>query len=179
MRPRIATTCSSAWSWVIFSFLTRDPVWIFETSSAFVRPWSTNFWSMSFRTTGMPAELMTWAISPPIVPAPTTAALKTNMGARLQRSLFSRFRGKAEKCAPEGVGERPANEQQVGEPAQRAALLELVRELDGDVGPLALGVERHRLGADQLVLEDRGHDRVRRDLADALGHAPATRRPGL
>jgi hypothetical protein len=29
----------------------------------------------------MPAEATTWAISPPIVPAPTTAALKTNMAA--------------------------------------------------------------------------------------------------
>ncbi len=31
---------------------------------------------MSFSTTGSPLKLMTWAISPPMVPAPTTAALK-------------------------------------------------------------------------------------------------------
>ena len=31
----------------------------------------------------MPAEAMTWAISPPMVPAPTTAALKTNIARRL------------------------------------------------------------------------------------------------
>jgi hypothetical protein len=30
------------------------------------------------RTTGVPAAAITWAISPPIVPAPTTAALNTN-----------------------------------------------------------------------------------------------------
>jgi hypothetical protein len=37
-------------------------------------------WSTSLRTTGTSAAAMTWAISPPITPAPTTAALKTNMG---------------------------------------------------------------------------------------------------
>src|ERR671936_3077023 len=35
---------------------------------------------MSFMTTGTSAEAITWAISPPIVPAPSTAALNTNIG---------------------------------------------------------------------------------------------------
>src|ERR1700740_1617126 len=34
---------------------------------------------MSLSTTGMPAAAIVWAIWPPIVPAPTTAALNTNM----------------------------------------------------------------------------------------------------
>ena len=46
---------------------------------AFSRPWSTNFCSTSLSTTGMPDEAITWAISPPMVPAPTTAALAMNM----------------------------------------------------------------------------------------------------
>ena len=33
----------------------------------------------------MPAEAITWAISPPMVPAPTTAALNTNIGRRLTK----------------------------------------------------------------------------------------------
>src|SRR3954471_14980673 len=80
MRPTTSSTCWSAWSWVSFSFLTSRASWPVVTSRAFSRPTSTNFRSTSLRTTGMPAAAMTWAISPPIVPAPTTAALKTNMG---------------------------------------------------------------------------------------------------
>jgi hypothetical protein len=34
---------------------------------------------MSFSTTGIPAAAIVWAIWPPIVPAPTTAALNTNI----------------------------------------------------------------------------------------------------
>ena len=34
---------------------------------------------MSLRTTGMPAAAIVCAIWPPMVPAPTTAALNTNM----------------------------------------------------------------------------------------------------
>ena len=39
-------------------------------------PLSSIAWSTSFMTTGRPLKLITWAISPPIVPAPTTPALK-------------------------------------------------------------------------------------------------------
>ena len=49
------------------------------TSRAFASPASTSFWSTSLSRTGMPAAAIAWAISPPITPAPTTAALNTNM----------------------------------------------------------------------------------------------------
>lgn len=49
------------------------------TFAASSRPAWTSAWSMSLSTTGMPAAAMVWAIWPPIVPAPTTAALNTNM----------------------------------------------------------------------------------------------------
>ena len=45
---------------------------------------------MSFSTTGMPAAAIVWAIWPPIVPAPTTAALNTNM---LDLLLLARVAG--------------------------------------------------------------------------------------
>src|SRR3954470_24263150 len=83
MRPRISSSWRSASSWVIFSLATRPPSCAWVTSRALVRPWSTNSCLTSLRTTGMPAEATTWAISPPMVPAPTTAALKTNIGRRL------------------------------------------------------------------------------------------------
>ncbi len=81
MRPRISSRWRSASSWVIFSLETRRPSWPSVTSRAFSRPVSTNSCLTSLRTTGMPAAEITWAISPPMVPAPTTAALKTNMAA--------------------------------------------------------------------------------------------------
>src|SRR3954451_9535930 len=79
IRPTTSASCRSASSWVIFSLETSRASWPVVTSRAFSRPTSTNFWSTSLRTTGMPAAAITWAISPPMVPAPTTAALKTNM----------------------------------------------------------------------------------------------------
>src|SRR3954451_7425584 len=175
MRPRISATCWSACSWVIFSFLTCDPVWIFETSSALVRPWSTNFWSMSLRTTEMPAELITWAISPPIVPAPTTAALVTNMAARLQRCLVRSLRGKPPQSAFQSHRERAADEEDVGQAAQRATARELVVELHDD-GP---DVEPERLPAAQLILEDLGREDPVVALDDTLGHVSATGRCAL
>ena len=83
MRPTISSSWRSASSWVIFSFATRPPSWPWVTSRAFSGPWSTNFCLTSLRTTAMPADAITWAISPPMVPAPTTAALKTNIARRL------------------------------------------------------------------------------------------------
>src|SRR5215210_4487944 len=79
MRPRTSSSWASACSWVIFSFLTKRASWPCVTSRALCSPTSTNFWSTSLRTTGMSAAAIAWAISPPIVPAPTTAALKMNM----------------------------------------------------------------------------------------------------
>ena len=91
MRPRISSSCSSACSWEIFSFLTRPPSWLWVTSRAFSRPRSTNFCSTSLRITGTPALATTWAISPPMVPAPTTAALYTNKSMPF-RSVMRRVR---------------------------------------------------------------------------------------
>src|SRR4051794_2003260 len=130
---------------------------------------------MSLRTTGMPAELITWAISPPMVPAPTTAALKTNMAARLQRGFCGRFRGEAPERADEGVGKRPANEEGVGHRAQRPALLELVVQLHEHLAH----VEPEGLGAGQPLLEDLRDEGVVGELDHALGHAPASRRDAL
>src|SRR3954453_21822801 len=77
MRPITASRRASACSWVSFSFFTRPPSWRSVTSRAFSIPASTNFWSMSLRTTGASALAIAWAVSPPIVPAPTTAASNT------------------------------------------------------------------------------------------------------
>src|SRR5215211_1209025 len=82
MRPRISSRWASASSWVIFSFFTRLPSCASVTCRAFSSPVSTNSCFTSLRSTGMPADATTWATSPPIVPAPTTAALKTNIAAQ-------------------------------------------------------------------------------------------------
>src|SRR3954454_9735271 len=169
MRPRICATCSPACSWVIFSFLTCDPVWIFETSSALWRPWSTKFWSMSLRTTGMPAELMTWAISPPIVPAPTTAALVTNMAARLQRRFVLSFRGKAPESAFQSHCEGAPDEQDVGQTTERPTGREGVVEAQDDVAAILDGLEAGSLHRGHLLVEDLGHDGAVLVLLDPLG----------
>src|SRR5215212_2087032 len=150
MRPRISDACWSACSWVIFSFLTSPPSCPFVTCSAFCRPWSTNFCSTSFSTTSTPAAAQTWAISPPIVPAPTTAALKTNMnpprwrrkrryrlsgrvrrGLRQSRVLRRLDREPLERPA-DRVPQRAADEDEVGDRPQRPALVQLVVELHED-----------------------------------------------
>src|SRR3954463_3074117 len=79
MRSSSSAACASACSCVRGSLATSLPSWDAVTSRAFSSPASTKRRSTSLRTTGMPAAAMTWAISPPMVPAPTTAALKTNM----------------------------------------------------------------------------------------------------
>src|SRR5262249_13234849 len=58
-------------------------VWRCVTSRAFSSPASTNRWSTSLSRTGTSADAITWAISPPMTPAPTTAALNTNMAGEL------------------------------------------------------------------------------------------------
>src|SRR6185437_13562979 len=74
-----SATRASACSWVIRSFFTCPASWPWVTARAFSSAASTNFWSMSLTTTGMSAAAIAWAISPPIVPPPTTAALLTNI----------------------------------------------------------------------------------------------------
>src|SRR5215207_4733980 len=83
--PSVCSSWASACSWVILSFLTSFPTWPSVTSRALPRPLSTNSCLTSFRRTGMSAAATTWAISPPMTPAPTTPALKTNMGVSLSR----------------------------------------------------------------------------------------------
>src|SRR3954463_15937616 len=159
MRPSSASPCSSAWSWVIFSFFTRRPSWPSVTSLALARPWSTNFWSTSFSTTSTSAAASTWAISPPIVPAPTTAALNTNMvgealrslfaggrrnwprgvGGRLQRGLLGRLGGEAAERAGERVALRAPDEDRARQRSQRSALGEPVGEPQDDRGAALLG----------------------------------------
>src|SRR5205807_352403 len=113
----------------------------------FSMPWSTNFWSTSLSTTSRPAAAMTWAISPPIVPAPTTAALNTYMRPpvklsrwliprhptsgvaeptifleprRLQRRLFRRLAGEPRARPRQRVPERAPDEQEVRDRRERA-----------------------------------------------------------
>src|SRR5438874_1751685 len=130
---------------------------------------------MSLRTTGMPAELMTWAISPPIVPAPTTAALVTNMAARLQACFVRGFCGKAAESAFQSHCERPADEQGVGDLRERTTVLELVFQLHRHLP----GFEEDRLPAVQLILEDLRDHVLVVALEDPLGDAPTTGRAGL
>src|SRR3954452_16341722 len=88
--PTVCSTCASASSWVSFSRLTSLAAWPWLTSRAFSRPLSTNSGSTSLRRTGMSAAATTWAISPTITPAPTTAALKTNMAREPRQRATSR-----------------------------------------------------------------------------------------
>src|ERR1700761_5517249 len=89
MLPITSATRASACSWVIRSFFTCPASWPWVTARAFSSAASTNFWSMSLTTTGMSAAGMARAISPPIAPPPTTAALLTNI--RLDPSLILWF----------------------------------------------------------------------------------------
>src|SRR4051794_1192411 len=124
----------------------------------------------------MPAAAMTWAISPPMVPAPTTAALKTNMRAgRLPVGLVIRPQliPEAEERASQRVGERAADEQEVEEERERPALLQPVRELERDLDALGDGGEPDGLGpVDLLVLDLDGLAGAGLVGAHALADAP-------
>src|SRR5215212_11228915 len=120
----------------------------------------------------MPADETTWAISPPMVPAPTTAALNTNMAARLQGRFLSRLRREARERAPEHLREGAPDEEDVGHGAERAALLQLVVELDRDERVLVPDLEGERLRARQLLLEDLRGEATGRADGHALGDAP-------
>src|SRR4051812_44986653 len=186
MRPTISSTCALPSSSVIFSFLTSRETWPSVTLRASVRPASTSSCLMSLRTTGMPEAAMVWAIWPPMVPAPTTAALKTNMAWTLARRALCRLGGELalglepaaeahERVAQRGAP-RTAPEQHGDEgPAERRAL-ELVLKLDGDLGARGLGLrgERHRLDAAQLrVLDLDGLAHARLVVAHPLDDAAA------
>src|SRR5687767_4925906 len=169
MRPTISSACLSASSWVIFSFLTSEPSWPVVTCCAFSSPWSTNFCSTSFSTTSTPDEAITWAISPPIVPAPTTAALNTYIRSvppvvaargRLQSRFLFRLGGEAAEGPVDRGGKGPADEQDVGDLPQDARLGEPIVELERDPGHLEVvrRLEGHGLGGAHRLLEDLGHD---------------------
>src|SRR4051812_6954237 len=149
MRPRTSATAASACSWVIFSFLTSRACWAVVTSRAFSRPTSTNFWSTSLSRTGMPAAPIACAISPPMVPAPTTAALKTNMSLSLfvQLAVGLDLDGQLAQRAAQRLAQLAADEEQVDEPHR---VLQLVLQLQRD----APGREAHALGARQLGVLD-------------------------
>src|SRR3954468_16019704 len=125
MRPTSSSTWAAACSSVSLPFLTRRAIWPWVTLRASASPASTSSWLMSFRTTGMPAAAMVCAIWPPMGPAPTTAALKTNMmspasgdvrgagsyGTQLEVAL--ELAGEAGERPGQRVADRPADEQHV------------------------------------------------------------------
>src|SRR3954470_865834 len=149
IRPRISAACASACSSVIFCLPTSAPSCARVTSSALRRPRSTNSCLTSLRITGTPAEAMTWAISPPIVPAPTTAALNTNTLAELLRCRWERPGGRRRlrrelaiggkldreplEGAPQRLAQRVTDEEDIGDRAAETRALELVDELERHV----------------------------------------------
>src|SRR5437763_4265955 len=187
IRPPISSSWRSASSWVIFSFCTRPASCPCVTCRAFSRPWSTNCRSTSLSTTGRPAEAIVCAISPPIVPAPTTAALNTYISPpgvretrRLQRLFLRRLRGEAAQSADQRVGHRATNEEEVGDGAERALTpdrrgIELVleRQLD-DAAAVVCLVESHALDPCQRLFVDTSGEEPLIARGHLLGHpAPA------
>src|SRR3954469_24447211 len=111
-------------------------------------PASTSSCLTSLRTTGNPDAAIVCAICPPMVLAPTTAALNTNTlgtprnrdsdprggsrgtaGAYLHEVVARRqLAAEAGERAPQGLGHRAADEQPVDDADQRPAVLDLVLE---------------------------------------------------
>src|SRR4051794_39452651 len=192
MRPTISATWALPSSSVIFSLETSRPIWPSVTLPASVKPASTNSCLTSLRTTSIPAAAMVWAIWPPMVPAPTTAALKTNMfrtallrkgkGRRLYAGVAvrSQLRGEAPQRALERLALRAADEQQVERAELAAALLELVVELERDRHALGMRDEGDALrAADLLVLHRERLPDARLVGGDLLEDAPAPLRIGV
>src|SRR5262245_9791239 len=140
MFPRMRRTCASPSSWLSLPLLTSLSAWFRVTSRAFSSPVSTKRWSTSLRMTGMSAAAMTCAISPPITPAPTTAALNTNMAMTLaadhglQLHIPAAFAEEAVERPAQRRGHLAAHEQRVHEPRRRGAVLDLVVERQRDRG---------------------------------------------
>src|SRR5918994_2373925 len=138
MLPRMRATCASPSSWVSLPLVTSLAAAPSVTSRALLRPVSTKRWSTSLRITGMSAAAITWAISPPITPAPTTAALKTNMPRRLAAELLLQLHiaaplaGEPGEAALQRRGDLAADEEPVDDRRRRGALLQLVGELERD-----------------------------------------------
>src|SRR4051812_31951366 len=162
MRPTTSSTWASASSWVSFSFLTRLPIWPAVTLRASSMPASTSSWLMSLSTTSIPDAAMVCAICPPMVPAPTTAALNTNIqspisalvrGGRLSEPGFIlRLHGEAAERAAQRVAQGTADEEHVGERSQGAVLGQLVLELCRHLAPALGRLEACPLGAMQRLV---------------------------
>src|SRR5690348_9465584 len=179
MRERISSRCASASCWLSLPFFTRLASWRSVTSRAFSRPWSTNFWSTSLRITGRSAAATTWAISPPMTPAPTTAALNTNMALTLASAaelpLRCELGVEAPQRAAQGVGHRAADEEQIHDRREQVAVLDAVLELQRDLHRLRLRLERHALSAlDACVLHGEALARAHLVGEHRLGHPAAT-----
>src|SRR4051812_29672266 len=192
MRSTTAATCTPAASSFSLPRSTSFPTWLCVTLRASARPASTRSFLTSLSTTGMPAEAMVWAIWPPMVPAPTTAALKTNMvrdcapsdgegpGLYAGVALGSQLRGEAPQRALDRLALRAADEQQVERAELAARLLELVVELERDRHALRVRDEAHALhAADLLVLDRERLADARLIGGDLLEHAAAALRIGI
>ena len=100
------------------------------------RPASTNFWSTSLSTTGMSAEAMTWAISPPIDARADDRGFEHEHGSdpsvrgRTARSAASSYREARAACAAARPGARGGRT--AGASTGGSALLELELELERD-----------------------------------------------
>src|SRR4051794_12424651 len=189
MRSTTCATCSPAASSSSLPRSTSLETWFCVTLRASARPASTRSSLTSLSTTGMPAEAMVWAIWPPMVPAPTTAALKTNMSrnallregerGRLYAgvALGPELRGEASQRPLERLALRAADEQEVERAELPALLLQLVAELERDRHALAVRHERDALrAADLLVLDGERLPDARLVRGDLLEHAAAALR---
>src|SRR5215217_3663889 len=183
MLARMRVTCASPSSCVTLPFSTSFAAWLAVTSRAFASPASTNRRSTSLRMTGMSAAAITCAISPPITPAPTTAALKTNIAMTLAALLAFELQvaaalvREAGERAAQRAGDLAANEQHVGQPRQRGALLELVVERERDADRLRSGGELDALRAAQpLVFDAQCLSAARLVRGHRLEHEPAPAR---
>src|SRR5215207_4957205 len=193
MLPITSASRASACSWVSFSFLTRRESWPSVTARAFSTAASTNFWSMSLTTTGMSAAAIAWAISPPMVPPPTTAALETNIACEssgvlawqcgagaLNRRLYGCLRlpllGLFAVLRPEAlIGEGAHQQQQTeGDEGERPGQL---FELGEVVGPDLADHQRQQRQATEPDVDRPSHHAD--DHGAESGGGPEGREPGL
>src|SRR3954452_26174 len=171
---------ASACSWLSLPFSTSLAVWRCVTSRAFSSPASTYLESTSLSRTGTSADAITWAISPPMTPAPTTAALKTNMPATLASApspelpLGRQLDGEARDRTAQGLAHAPAQEQPLH---RRERELGLERELERHARLLQAGLEDHPAHArEPLVLDLQRLAEPRLVARDPLPVAPGAAR---
>ena len=102
-----------------------------STSRACASPASTSVSSASLSRTGMPAAAIAWASSPPMAPAPTTAALNTNMPADPSDRARPRARRRSAAATARSDVPRAGAAATSGAPARAAPWCSSV-ELDRD-----------------------------------------------